>query len=58
VAGALPRERLDDAVRRIIELKLRFRMEDDLDPALRARRLAAYPGLVAEHARMIAASLK
>ena len=52
--GILQRSRLDDAVERIIELKLRFSMQDALDPALRSRRLAAFARIVAEDQRAVA----
>lgn len=57
-AGALPRARLDDAVRRILELKLRFDMGADLDPAVRRERQASYAGLLRENARDVARALE
>jgi beta-N-acetylhexosaminidase len=54
-AGILPRERLDDAVLRCISLKLRFGMEAALDPAVRARRLAAFPAIVSGHRKLVPA---
>ncbi len=57
-AGVLPRERLDDAVRRILELKLRFGMAADLDPAGREARLADYPRLLEANARAVKAALE
>jgi beta-N-acetylhexosaminidase len=48
--GALPAERLDDAVRRVIELKLRFNLDSDLDPEIRKRRLEGFEALVEENA--------
>jgi beta-N-acetylhexosaminidase len=57
-SGVLPRARLDDAVRRILELKLRFRMDEDLDPASRSARLDAFPSLVERHGRELAALRK
>jgi len=51
--GALSRTRLDDAADRVIALKLRFGMEAALDPQVRARRLADFPGIVAEDQRAI-----
>jgi beta-N-acetylhexosaminidase len=53
--GRLSEARLDDAVLRILELKLRFSMADGLDPKLRASRLAALSETVAESGREIAA---
>jgi len=53
-AGRLPQARLDEAVGRILALKSSYRMEAGLDPALRARSLAAYPAVVAAAARTIA----
>jgi len=55
--GRLPRSRLRDAARRVLELKLRFGMAQALDPRTRAEALAAYPGLVEEDARAVAAAL-
>lgn len=52
-SGRLPASRLDDAVRKVIELKLRFGMEADLDPAVRARRLAGFAALVEADGRMV-----
>ncbi len=51
-SGALPRERLDDAVLRCLMLKLSFGMEAGLDPAIRAGRLASFPDLVSSHRRL------
>jgi beta-N-acetylhexosaminidase len=45
-SGELPAARLDEAARRVIELKLRFGMDEDRDPAIRARRLAGFAALV------------
>lgn len=52
-SGELPAARLDEAVRRVIELKLRFGMDADRDPAVRARRLAGYAALVEEDAALV-----
>jgi len=57
-AGALARSRLDDAARRILELKLRFGLSADLDPALRAARMAALPEVLRADARDVAAALE
>lgn len=46
-SGELRRSRLDEACERVIELKLAFGMDQALDAALRERRLAAFPSLVA-----------
>ena len=46
--GLLDRGRLYDAARRVVELKLRFGMAEDLDPAVRAQRARAFPALVAD----------
>jgi beta-N-acetylhexosaminidase len=56
-AGSLPRARLDDAARRVLELKLRFGLAEDLDPKIRAKRLEGFPALVAEDGRILAAAL-
>jgi len=53
-AGALPRSRLDDAVARILELKLRFKMAEDLDAEARRARLASFPALVERHGQELA----
>jgi len=53
--GRLSEARLDDAVLRILELKLRFAVADGLDPRLRASRLAGLSATVAESGREIAA---
>jgi beta-N-acetylhexosaminidase len=52
-SGELPAARLDDAARRVIELKLRFGMDADLDPAARARRLAGFASIVEEDAALV-----
>ena len=52
-SGTLPLARLDDAVLRVIELKLRFSMEEAFDREARARRLAALPGIVARSAELL-----
>jgi beta-N-acetylhexosaminidase len=52
-SGELPSARLDEAARRVIELKLRFRMDEDQDLAVRARRLAGYAELVEADARLV-----
>lgn len=49
-SGELPLSRLDDAVLRVIELKLRFSMDGAFDREARAKRLAALPAIVAESA--------
>jgi beta-N-acetylhexosaminidase len=53
--GRLSEARLDDAVLRILELKLRFSMAEGLDPGRRASRLAGLSETVAESGREIAA---
>jgi hypothetical protein len=45
--------RLDEAVRRVLELKSRFGMEAALDKRVRAKRLADFPAIVREDARRI-----
>jgi hypothetical protein len=57
-SGRLDRARLDDAVLRNIELKLRFRMDLAFDAGARARALASLPGLVAEHGQRLSATGK
>ena len=52
-SGELPAERLDDAARRVLELKLRFGLDSDLDPEVRARRLAGFAALVEEDGRKV-----
>jgi beta-N-acetylhexosaminidase len=54
--GRLDRNRLYDAARRVVELKLRFAMADDLDPAIRAERARSYPALVADGDAKVRAS--
>jgi beta-N-acetylhexosaminidase len=49
----LPASRLDEAVRRVLELKRRFRMEGGLDPAQRAKGLADFPSIVREDSKRI-----
>jgi beta-N-acetylhexosaminidase len=51
--GRLPMARLDEAVRRVLELKSRFGMEAALDKRVRAKRLADFPAIVREDARRI-----
>ncbi|MDP3179041.1 MAG: glycoside hydrolase family 3 N-terminal domain-containing protein [Spirochaetaceae bacterium] len=46
--GRLDRERLYDAARRVVELKLRYGMSDDLDSEIRAQRARTFPALVAD----------
>ena len=53
--GRLSPKRLDEAVTRILELKLRFGMAAGLDPTIRAGRLADFPSLVERDARRIRA---
>jgi beta-N-acetylhexosaminidase len=48
-SGELERSRLDEAVDRVIALKLRFDMESALDARVRERRLARFESLVAQH---------
>jgi len=45
-AGRLPAQRLDEAAKRVIELKIRFGLDEALDPAARAARLSAFDSLV------------
>jgi len=54
VSGDLPESRLDEAVLRVLELKLRFNMADGFDSSLRAERLAGLPGIAAESGKEIA----
>ena len=56
-SGALPRSRLDDAARRVLGQKLRFRMADALDSKTRAAKLASFPAMVKEDARLLSSSL-
>ena len=44
--GRLPAARLDDAVRRILELKSRFKMGAALDPDAREKALSDFPSIV------------
>ena len=53
--GRLSEARLDDAVLRILELKLRFAVAEGQDPRLRASRLAGLSTTVAESGREISA---
>jgi beta-N-acetylhexosaminidase len=53
--GRLPEARLDEAVRRVLELKARFGMERALDAEARARALAAFPALVREDEKRLKA---
>ncbi len=55
--GVLPESRLTEAAVRVVALKLRFGLEASLDPAARSKALAAFPGLVAESATLLDASL-
>jgi beta-N-acetylhexosaminidase len=55
-SGRIPESRLDDAVLRVLELKLRFEMDAGLDPKLREKRISAFPGIVEESAREIEAA--
>jgi beta-N-acetylhexosaminidase len=52
-SGELPAERLDEAARRVVELKLRFGLDAALDPAIRAERLAGFTALVEEDGRRL-----
>lgn len=54
--GRLPESRLDNAVLRLLELKLRFSMAEGLDPELRASRLASLEATVAESGRELASA--
>ena len=54
--GALPIARLDDAVLRIIELKLRFSMSAAFDREARAARLASLPEIVVASEKAIKAA--
>jgi beta-N-acetylhexosaminidase len=51
--GVLPAQRLDDAVTRVIELKLRFNLDSDLDPEVRKARLEGFEALVKANALRI-----
>lgn len=53
--GRLPRSRLDEAALRVLELKSRYKMDEELDPRLREARAAAYPGIVAANAKRLKA---
>ncbi len=51
--GSLPARRLDEAAKRVIELKMSFGMDEDLDPESRSKRLSAFDNLVeADGARL------
>jgi beta-N-acetylhexosaminidase len=52
-SGELPESRLDDAVLRVIELKLRFSMDSAFDREARAKRLASLPAIVAQSASVL-----
>ena len=52
-SGELPLSRLDDAVLRVIELKLRFSMDAAFDREARAKRLASLPAIVAQSAAVL-----
>jgi len=52
-SGELPESRLDDAVLRVIELKLRFSMDRAFDKEARAKRLASLPAIVAQSATVL-----
>jgi beta-N-acetylhexosaminidase len=53
--GRLPIARLDEAARRVLELKYRFKMDVDLDPSLRAKALAGFPDQVRRDASLLRA---
>jgi beta-N-acetylhexosaminidase len=53
--GRLPAARLDEAVRRVLALKSRFKMDAALDTSARAEALAAFPGIVRENAMRLRA---
>jgi beta-N-acetylhexosaminidase len=53
--GRLPAARLDEAVKRILEVKKRFGMAAGLDPIIRARRLSAFASIVLEDGERIRA---
>lgn len=55
-SGLLPLSRLDDAVLRNIELKLRFSMAKGFDREERDRRLEALPSIVEESSRLLSRS--
>jgi beta-N-acetylhexosaminidase len=52
-SGSLDRDRLMEAARRVIELKLAYGMEQDLDASVRASRRAAFPGIVQANGKRI-----
>ncbi len=51
--GRLPAARLDEAVRRVLELKARFKMDEGLDPAARAAELGRFPSIVREDGQLL-----
>jgi beta-N-acetylhexosaminidase len=53
--GRLPAARLDEAARRVLELKFRYDMGAALDPSARARALAGFPAVVREDAKRLKA---
>jgi beta-N-acetylhexosaminidase len=53
--GRLSQNRLDEAVSRVLSLKSRFKMDDELDPKLRASRLSAFPLTVEANAKKLRA---
>jgi beta-N-acetylhexosaminidase len=55
-SGELAAGRLDEAALRVIELKIRFGMDEGLDPAARERRLALFAALVEEDGRKVRAA--
>jgi beta-N-acetylhexosaminidase len=54
-SGRLSAARLDEAVRRILQLKARFKMAAALDSDLRSKRLAGFPSIVREDAKLLRA---
>jgi beta-N-acetylhexosaminidase len=55
--GRLPASRLEQATRRVLELKSRFRMGEAFDLPAREKALSGFPGLVRENAKRLSGFL-
>jgi beta-N-acetylhexosaminidase len=53
--GKLSQSRLDEAAYHVLSLKSRFKMDNELDPKLRASRLSAFPLIVEANAKKLRA---